>query len=566
MSDRSPEDEIVAEARKFSTAMMTAMQRHAQAANWLERRRARKEISRLVRQEHREQQQSRAHHLSWTNQAVNRYRLHAEAVTHRAGDPRVDHDRRARDARSLAEHRDRLAGQFVGDGHLTRTEQGIALDGLDAATVFPEFKTGNLFSRAHKVKGLEALHYRARVARETANVNQRAEREREDWQKGLDAARRANLEEALLARIDAAQVTRYRYSAQMTWTDPDGGVLTESRSFATEHSATSWLQRSISHTGWADGTTLHVETTDTFNAAAQYSDWGRPEIVAEQLAGREAVLRERTLTGQVHREDFQLRAREAEQDSGRFSSTVTYLPENANQVVYETGHHATEAESAAWTRRQMADIRSAPGTTVHVAVHDTTAEDRTDPLFRAEGGRAMVADEVAYWGEGIEHERWRDEQKLTATPQQIAAERDQLAEDLYARANEIEQLSGDLVDAANRNNQLRDRVSERDNRIAELTTRHGLSIEHNNQLTDANARLTRQLTAMTAERDQLRGERDEAVQKLAERTPAHERYGSPERQAEQVATNGNTNGRQTIKGHAFAGLVNGRDREEGMER
>ncbi|MFR9774187.1 hypothetical protein, partial [Nocardia sp. SC052] len=175
------EDEMIAQARQFSAAMRTAMHRHAQAANWIERRRVRKEISRLVRTERRQQQQARAHHRIWTSQAVDRYRLHAQAVAQRANDPRVDHDRRARDARALVEHRDRLAVQFIGNEHLTRTEQGIALDGLDAATVFPEYKTGNLFARAHKVKGLEALHYRARVARETVGARQRAERERENW-------------------------------------------------------------------------------------------------------------------------------------------------------------------------------------------------------------------------------------------------------------------------------------------------------------------------------------------------------------------------------------------------
>ncbi|MBF6341751.1 hypothetical protein IU450_38620 [Nocardia abscessus] len=565
MSDRSPEDEMIAQARQFSAAMRTAMQRHAQAANWIERRRARKEISRLVRQERREQQQSRTNHLSWTNQAVDRYRLHAETVAARANDPRVDHDRRARDARALAEHRDRLAAQFIGDGHLTRTEQGIALDGLDAATVFPEYKTGNLFARAHKVKGLEALHYRARVARETVSINRSADRERAEWQKGLDAAHRANAEEALLARIDAAQPDRHRYTAAMTWTDPDGGKLTESRAFATEHTATEWLQRNISGTSWSDGTTLQVETRDTANAAKQYVDHGRPETVAGQLAAREAVLRERTLAGQVHREQPAAQARETgqEQQAKRFSSTVTYLPQNANQVVHERGSHATEADSARWTAQQLAGIRPAPGTTVHVAAFDLADEWRPERVFRAEGGRSMVADEVTQWREGIERGsgQERDEQQLPASVQQIAAERDQLAEDLAQRGREIEQLSGDLVDAANRNNQ--------------LTNRHRLSIEHNNQLTEANARLTQQLTALTAERDQLRSERDQAVQKLAERTPAGQRYGSPERQAEQAkAAAYASDASEQTPVNAFAGLstnafttaaANGYDRE-GIER
>jgi hypothetical protein len=534
------EDEIVAQARQFSAAMRTAMQRHAQAANWIERRRARKEISRLVRTERREQQKSRTNHLSWTNQAVDRYRLHAEAVAQRANDPRVDHDRRARDAIALVEHRDRLAAQFISDGHLTRTEQGIALDGLDAATVFPEYKTGNLFARAHKVKGLEALHYRARVAREKVGINRYADQERAQWQQGLDAAHRANAEETLLARIDAAQAHRHRYTAEMTWTDPDGGKLTESRAFATEHTATEWLQRNIGRTSWADGTTLAVETRDTLNAATQYVDHGRPETVAEQLAAREAVLRERTLAGQVHREQAE-QAREVEQEQQsealRFASMVTYLPEHANQVVHERGEHATEADSARWTAQQLAVIRPAPGTTVHVAASETSSEGHEDPVFRAEGGRSMVADEVTQWRESIARvsaAQERDEQQPPASVVQLVAERHRLAEDLAQRGREIAQLSGDLVDAAERNNQLSMEVSARDKKLAELTTRHGLSIEHNNQLTEANARLTQQLTALTAERDQLRGERDEAVAKLAERTPAQERFGSPERRAEQA--------------------------------
>ncbi|MFD4434267.1 hypothetical protein, partial [Nocardia sp. NPDC058497] len=87
---------------------------------------------------------------------------------------------------------------------------------------------------------------------------------------------------------------------------------------------------------------------------------------------------------------------------------------------------------------------------------------------------------------------------------------------------------------------------------ASLRQRHGLSIEHNADLTEQNAELTRRLTAMTAERDQavterrdsdmkrvqalaeqgrLRVERDEAVAKLVETTRPGDRFGSAERQA-----------------------------------
>lgn len=74
-----------------------------------------------------------------------------------------------------------------------------------------------------------------------------------------------------------------------------------------------------------------------------------------------------------------------------------------------------------------------------------------------------------------------------------------------------------------------------------LDQRHRLSIEHNGELTDRNADLTRQLATMIAERDQaladrnkFRGERDEAVRKVVAMTPPEKRFGSPERQAEQA--------------------------------
>ncbi|MEV6064873.1 hypothetical protein AB0L62_33150 [Nocardia asteroides] len=77
--------------------------------------------------------------------------------------------------------------------------------------------------------------------------------------------------------------------------------------------------------------------------------------------------------------------------------------------------------------------------------------------------------------------------------------------------------------------------------FASLNQRHGLSIEHNADLTEQNAELTRRLTAMTAERDQavaektqLRQERDEAVAKVIERTAPGQRLGSPQRQATQA--------------------------------
>ncbi|WP_068058154.1 hypothetical protein [Nocardia xishanensis] len=165
MSDRSVEDEIAAEGRKFMHAMQIMLAQHAHAANWLERRRARKQIKQAWRKELYRQDVDRAHQLTWTQSMVDRYRAHSLAVTERANDPSVDHLRRARDSRALAEHADELRGRVITNGRLTLVERGIALDGIDAATTYPAFEPGRLFHRADRIKGVDALRYRAQVAR-----------------------------------------------------------------------------------------------------------------------------------------------------------------------------------------------------------------------------------------------------------------------------------------------------------------------------------------------------------------------------------------------------------------
>lgn len=165
MSDRSVEDELIAEARKFGHSLTHMLRLHAQAATWLERRRVRKQISVVLREQRRAEETTRKHQLVWTQQMIDRYRTHALAVTDRAENPSVDHERRYRDTQSLNRHATDLRARIVGNDRLTKTEQGIALDGLDAATTFPRFEPGRLFAKAHKVRGIDALKYRAQVAR-----------------------------------------------------------------------------------------------------------------------------------------------------------------------------------------------------------------------------------------------------------------------------------------------------------------------------------------------------------------------------------------------------------------
>ncbi|MGY4100507.1 hypothetical protein ACW2Q0_13275 [Nocardia sp. R16R-3T] len=423
MSDRSVEDELVAEARKFSASMRAAMRHYAQASNWLERRRARREISLITRQEAREQSAARQRHLVYSEQAVDKYRVHALAVSQRANDPTVDHSRRFRDQQVLARHRADMRDLLLSNPHLSEVEKGIGLDGLDAATAFPEFETGKLFNRAHKVKGIEALRYRAHVARETAAVRHRDTVAALQWHE-------ADARQADEIRNQQERVVEdpARFRAVVGWTDRNGVTASRSKSFGSEQAATAWM-RSNPDLMLTFGVAAHAQTWDTRDDRAPiYSHSGEHRAVWASLAAREKAL---------------------------------------------AGQHERPAGQA------------------------RTDSDQEPPR----------------------------------------AERDSLKARLH------------------------------------------LSIEHNSELADNNARLTRQLTEVSAERDQLRFERDEAVRKLADRTPAEQRFGSPERQAEQARTHtreATESGSESAPrspladyqpGHALADAVarNGRDRE-GMQR
>ncbi|WP_433714473.1 hypothetical protein ACQP2U_10365 [Nocardia sp. CA-084685] len=484
MSDRSVEDELAAEARKFSTSMRAAMRHYAQASNWLDRRRARREISLITRQEAREQQAARQRHLVYSEQAVDKYRVHALAVNQRANDPTVDHTRRFRDQQVLARHRADMRDLLLRNPHLSEVEKGIALDGLDAATAFPEFETGELFNRAHKVKGIEALRYRAQVAREVS------------YQPNTQGAGRESAQRAARTSEQTAQLSRegepLRFVAELGWNSPAADraraartgravswrpVAVERREFASEEAATEWLKHAVAEGRWPKGISLSTHVVD--NQASSVHDrithwsYGEPQALTDKLNDRIDVLTDRRTAEQEHT-------------------------------------HAASRES-----------------------------DRRDSAERVDGPLGMGTDEgrTDHTPFGDPDRNGRPARSTGRDRQDFAAERDSLK----ARLN--------------------------------------LSIEHNSELADSNAQLTRQLTALSAERDQLLSERDEAVRKLAERTPAEQRYGSPERQAEQArnqtreATEAATEPgpRSPLAdyqpGQALADAVarNGRDRE-GMER
>lgn len=570
MSERPVEDEMMDEARKFSAAMAAAVRRHAQAANWLERRKARRDISLVMRGHRRAEEQARKHQIAWTNQMVDRYRAHALAVETRRFDPLVDRDRRARDAQALAEHAKDLKLRVLANTRLTAVERGIALDAVELANEDPRWRHGgNLFRKAGRVRGVEALRYRAEVARTARELGvdratgrylgsgwsrseMEAERDREAWEASEREARRLNRERYELGRIDAAQPDQDRYQAQLAWIGRDGKATTLTRAFATERTATAWMHREIDHAMWAEGTTVRAQTTDTRarDRGLLYAEKGRPEAVAKHLQARETVLREQVLAGHIHREQPERSPNErGHGGTPRYSSTVTYLPDGANQVVHEHARHGSEIESAVWTHQQVSTIRPAPGTTVHVAAYDNSREGPAEPMFRAVGQQQFAADEVAEWWDHAERRRraveepdrkpeqhrGQVEQPQRGDPpggeaqrlaeverrlREISTDRDEMARKVAVLERGLDAVTADR-------DQIRSTLDAAEGRIEELKNRNTrLSAE-----VDELRRNQPEIDQLTSERDRYKSERDQAVQKLVARTPVKERLGSAERAA-----------------------------------
>ncbi|WP_141718114.1 hypothetical protein [Nocardia altamirensis] len=614
----------MSEAKKFAASMSVTMRRYAQAANWLERRKIRKEISRAWRAEMRQQDLERAQHLQQTSHGIDRYRSHSQLVAARSEDPNIDHDRRYRDAQGLARHRNHMAGRILRDPHLTEIERGIALDGLDVANADPSYEPGRLFARAHRVKGLQALRYRAQAARaqEAAGID-RPGRER--------------------APIRYTASLGSQVAGSSMW------LQRPTRRFTTKAGAIGWLHRQVADTHWGKDTQVRVEAWDLQDATEPvYSDEGRPDTLRGYLAAEAAELRERTEGPAIadraavdpwrraratqfadprwrreramelaredlatpgawiaeedlrpgneemdltrayesrlfaeHQAEQQLIASQDHEQQDRYSSTITYLPDGANQVVHETGSHASELDSVTWTRQQLDAIRPAPGTTVHIAAYGHDDEGHRDPVFRAEGARAVLYQEVG---------EWRDAAEL-------------------AEANE-QQLSGLSAVDASRTREDTELGADLERELLSLKDRHRLSVQYNNALVERNAALVKQLTALTAERDELREANTELTDRLAvDRGPArdsenlaqlHEQEAPPRLATERAArgsssreelaqeyagmsramkrieerdqaaraatTSPDSIQRHPIPGHAFAGLVNDHDHTKEMER
>ncbi|QIS02338.1 hypothetical protein F5X71_08385 [Nocardia brasiliensis] len=587
MTDRSPEDELFAEAIKFGRSFQQMLRLYAQAGAWLDKRRIRKQISLALREQRREEQTLRAHQLDWTQQMVDRYRVHAETVAERADDPTIDHQRRYHDSRILAEHGDFLRSKIIANPRLTPTEQGIALDGLDAATTYPQWTTGRLFDRAHKVKGIEALRYRAQVHRAKASLNT------VDWEAGRDR--------------DQVSVKRpERYAVQMTWTDPRGWVWSEFGSARTVDGAAAWVNDNVARSDWMSDTTVELNITDTTDESApRYRDGGEPREVAENLldytgardraARRDAAAQAaqgrrwtsvvryhapgdlaaeqsrvargfhderdaaaRWVHDTVQSLEIEPRTRvsatlwdkdavqpahiaagrpsdvieEVRQRWHRYTAQLSYVPEGADRAVHETRGHNSEAESADWVRRELDAVGVEPGSRVEASVYDGDRSDY-EPVFRAEGPIGMVADEIDMLR--AQHQHRNDPQRARSTePPDVGVDDSRIAEverqltdmaadrDRLGSRVEILQRGLDAVTADR--DEIRRKLGNAESQIESLKNRNQRLAAEIGELRDRPA-----VEQVAAERDRYKRERDEAVTKLAQRTPQQQRYGSKER-------------------------------------
>lgn len=298
MSERPTEDQMSDELRRFGFALTNLLRMHAQAGNWPERRYVRKQISRQLREQRRAETHSRTLHLGFTQQMIDRYRAHSLAVLQRANDPSVDHARRYRDAQALERHAAEIRARVIQNPRLTRTEQGIALDGLDAATTFPEFEPGRLFANAHKVKGREALRYRAAVARTLReNPDLRAQPHLDERHERLirtgDPAGRARKAPHPARGREWETTVRYHRSGS-------GGADTESveRGFHKSESAgADWARHTTAGLDIEPGTRVSVTSRHAQQPQPAYVAAGAAEEVVYELSERVLAAQERERSG-----------------------------------------------------------------------------------------------------------------------------------------------------------------------------------------------------------------------------------------------------------------------------
>lgn len=349
------------EARRFGHSMAQLMRMHAQANGWLEKHKVRRQISLEMRKQRRTEQAERVHHKVWTAQMIHRYQIAAQARYERWTDPRTTIEQRRRDDEAAARHIDDLRERIAGNTHLTEVERGIALDCLESARMWPYKKdrTPEMLARAPKVRGLDALRYRARLARETEWI-QRRRIERDTAQRDLGTAERYEAQH----QVSAVQLSGSQQVGQEVARPT--GELTLAQEDAIQkirHAQVSW------------------------NTAAPQANDSQRKQLAEQWreAGRAAD--QAGLSPQ--RIDWEIR--NAEQNS-KYVSEVSAL-RNGSITTWRT-YSPTEAEATRWAAHNARTGDWLPGVQLKATIRE---HGRQAPLRLADGGVEHVTAATAEW-------------------------------------------------------------------------------------------------------------------------------------------------------------------------
>ncbi|WP_316574248.1 hypothetical protein [Nocardia canadensis] len=482
MSDKPVEDEITEQARHFGRALMALASQHGRAVSWLEQRRIRKEISRALRQQRQAEYLQRQMQKMHTEQAVDRYRAHAYAVQVRANSPYIDANRRARDQVALRSHAVDLQDRVLNSRSLKPVEQGIALDGIDAATAFPSVdRKGALFAGAWRVKGINALRYRATVARTREALPQQQTQVSEE-------RRRINEPRT----VETSQPSRARKSTP------------EEREVAVQALRRAQLDWDLNA---PDANAGELRTYDGRVQAA---------VAAAAEAG-------------VPKRQVEWERSHAVENSKFTASIYSTRPGSAEPQLTQT-LHPTEQDAARWTHFAVRRTDWVPGVALKAAVHERGSRD---PRFVADGDYEQVTARTASWAS--QRERQQSDKSAAAT--KPTAEADRLSEvekqlkAIAADRDRMESKVGILqrgLDAVTADrDSMRSKLDAAEGRIETLTNRNQrLAAE-----IDEVRRDQPDIESLRAERDQYKAERDQAVARLAKRTPPRDRFGSRERVA-----------------------------------
>ncbi|PPJ27228.1 hypothetical protein [Nocardia nova] len=462
-------------------------------------------------------------------------------------------------------HRRREQGRNAGVPRLSRAERRELAEQI-RSRVGEQRVTEAWFAKRVEDYRRESIALRQRMRR-TAGVAMDDENARLDAMRysiestlpstGLSLEQRGQIVQAM-DRFDVGQVDRPFYGPELFRT-PVGRAAQQAREAAVQSERWVSERRAAIEQALPDHRDLAareaaVRTVDPERAVRQgvaVQDLRHVQAVAREYgesrdvrAGRR-IATARACAAGLTSEQVRWELDNAETNS-RAQVTITAGRPGERDWTWNT-YHPTEAEAARWTRDAVTETDWRPGTTLTVKAREA---GNPKAFYTVEGNQAAVGRDLELW-----HLETRDgfghtQQPAQEQPARAVAPDNDLAIEHSRVVAELDRLRGD---------------------VDSLKARLNLSIGHNGRLDEQNSDLTRQLTQLTAERDRLRGERDEAVQKLAERTPAHERYGSPERQAAQVRAETREAARSPLADHqpgrALADAVarNGAERD-GFER